>query len=239
MSPNNSLLFASLGFLVDNLWDTRNKMNVYDFATVWVILIVNAITGLLQAVLVGIVMAAFTFAYQYGQTTVIQSLISGDQFQSGIVRASFLGIRNLLCFSKTHDARPLSPSPADPGSTAEAQKLEHLGFLYVIVRLQRFLFFGSAAQVEDLVYTLLEQAAEEAAMHKKLRYILIDWTDVDGIDFTACNTIFTMLKKVESYNVMAIFTGMDEEVIEAVSRRRGLLCSFAHAPARCRFHTRS
>ena len=64
-------------------------MNVYDFVTVWVILLVNAFTGLLEAVLIGIVMAAFTFAYQYGQTTVIQSLISGDQFQSGIVRASF------------------------------------------------------------------------------------------------------------------------------------------------------
>ena len=103
------------------------------------------------------------------------------------------------------------------GSTAEAQKLEHLGFLYVIVRLQRFLFFGSAAQVEDLVETLLEQAAEEEAIHKRLRYILIDWTDVDGIDFTASNTIYTMLLKVQSYNVMAIFTGMDDDIIEAVS----------------------
>lgn len=87
----------------------------------------------------------------------------------------------------------------------------------MIVRLQRFLFFGSAAQVEDLVYTLLEQAAEEEIIHKKLRYILIDWADVDGIDFTACNTIFTMLRKVQSYNVTPIFTGMDEDVIDAVS----------------------
>lgn len=43
------LIFSAAGFLIENLWDARNKFNRYGFISIWVVWIANVIASMQRA----------------------------------------------------------------------------------------------------------------------------------------------------------------------------------------------
>jgi MFS superfamily sulfate permease-like transporter len=88
------LIYAGLPFLemvVQAYWRVTKK----EFVTILIILIVNAVTGLVEAtksrtlliaVGVGFLLSAFTFILQYAKTSVIRDSLLGQDYQSSVVR---------------------------------------------------------------------------------------------------------------------------------------------------------
>lgn len=122
------LIFAAAGFIVENLWDARLKFSRKEYLSIWAIVIVNALFGLAWAVLCGVVLAALIFAIAYSRGGAIKAVISGSEFRSSVVRPN-----------------------------QEDMKLEHVGTKAIIIQLHRYVFFGSAAYVNEVMNGLIKE----------------------------------------------------------------------------------
>ena len=103
-----------------------------EFIAIWTIVLVNAIVGfytpaaLLIAVVFGILMAAIIFMIQYSKVSVIRDVLSGQEFQSVVVR-----------------------------QYSEEKLLSRLGVRFKIIELQGYVFFGTANQVLDNIKSIV------------------------------------------------------------------------------------
>ena len=62
------LVFAGIGFLVENLWDSRKKLKKMEISVIWIILIIFVMTEqLIIAVVFGMVWSSTSFAFHYAR----------------------------------------------------------------------------------------------------------------------------------------------------------------------------
>ncbi|MEK6256663.1 MAG: SulP family inorganic anion transporter [Chloroflexota bacterium] len=112
------ILYIGLDFLVEWLYDTRNKLPRAEYFLVIAIVVVVGTFGFLWGVFVGIFMAVILFVVNYSQIDVIKHTFSGSTYQSNVDRA-------------VHHSRIIN---------------EHGEELYII-KLQGFVFFGTATHI--------------------------------------------------------------------------------------------
>lgn len=222
------LIYAGLGFIVENLIDTlvQDRFTTLEYLTVWAIVILSQTTSLLVAVVVGVMASFVLFALQYSKTGVVKAVLSGSDFQSSVVR-----------------------------SAQEDAKLEHLSAQVVIIKLKRYIFFGSANQITDLVWSILDDveasisdddegfSRDSVPPHDGLIHtIVMDFEDVYGIDFTACGALMELLQnlitpgKEDSENEQAqkLLDGREsvasEEAPRSIFSRNPVLRQFRRKP---------
>ena len=181
------VLYSALHLLVENIYDAYFRVTKLEFLAIWAILITNAVESLVLAVLIGIVLAALIFAIQYAQAGVIRAVISGSDYQSSVVR-----------------------------SAQEDRKLEHLGSQSLIIQLQRYIFFGSASQVQDLLHGLLEEQRENPNTVGRVQFFVFDWQHVHGIDYTAVGVFAELVKELRGLGTI-----VEEPAATDASRNRG------------------
>ena len=75
-------------------------------------------------------------------------------------------------------------------------------FLFLPLPLCRFLFFGSAVGVRELVMRFLEARLEKPEARRE-RYIMISFENVDGIDYTGAGIFFEIAKTCQADGVQA------------------------------------
>ena len=121
------LIYAGLPF-TELVIVAYQRVTKKEFFTIWLIILINAITGLknvtgslathslLIAVCSGFVLSAAGFIYQYARITVIRDVVSGQDFQSAVVRPY-----------------------------AEQRLVERLGKRYMVIELEGYIFFGSVS----------------------------------------------------------------------------------------------
>jgi SulP family sulfate permease len=112
------LFMLGLSFMAEWLIDYYKLLPRMDYILIWVMLIIIQVFEFLQAIGVGIVIAAILFVISYGSVDVIKSVFSGDTFHSHVER------------SKRHKK-----------FLVERGKQIH------ILRLQGYIFFGSIQRV--------------------------------------------------------------------------------------------
>ena len=78
------LIFAGAGFIVENLWDARLSLSLGEYATIWVIVLCNVVTGLLPAIFLGIILSAVLFAGKASSTNVVRFMVTRKSFQSKV-----------------------------------------------------------------------------------------------------------------------------------------------------------
>ena len=73
-----------LGFLVENLWDTRTKFEKLNYGAIWVVFVINVVMGewlsqyaLLIAIVSGLVWGVFAFAVHFARKSVTTASIPG------------------------------------------------------------------------------------------------------------------------------------------------------------------
>jgi len=137
------LLYAALPFFEKNLFASYFHLTKKEFASVWVIVLTNAIAGiwsnqsLLFAILAGIAISFLIFALQSSNIDIIRAEMTGKDYQSLVLR-----------------------------SFVEMHLLDRIGHRFVIIELQHFIFFGSATQLLDLAKALIrDQDPNNLATH--------------------------------------------------------------------------
>ncbi|MDX1616497.1 MAG: SulP family inorganic anion transporter [Candidatus Promineifilaceae bacterium] len=156
------LLYLGLLFLKDWVVDGWTRLSRIDYVIVLFILAVIIGVGFLEGVAVGVVSAVIMFAVAYSRIDVVRSELSGLQVGSRVTR-----------------------SPA-----ARAYLRRMLNRVYVL-KLQGFIFFGTADRLFNQIQERLEQRGQAPA-----EYVILDFGRVTGVDSTAVSTLVRLRQRL-------------------------------------------
>lgn len=194
------LLYLGLSLLWQWLYQAYFKLPLSDYLTVWVTLALIDAVGFLQGIAVGFVITVVLFMVRYSQVDVAKQVFSGATSRSNVER-----------------------SPAE-----EALLLQKGSQIYAL-ELQGFLFFGTAnyllSKVRDraLATKVDESAAPaSAAPTEPLRYAVIDFRQVSGLDSSAVLTFNKILKLARKYDFTLVLTNLLPEFEAALKQGQGL-----------------
>ena len=152
------LFFIGAGFLAEWLLDGWRRLPRSDYAVVVLILAVIDLWGYLQGVAAGVVAAAAIFVIRYSRVSTIASLMNGNEHRSNVDR-----------------------------SPHQTRLLREKGGATFVVKLQGYVFFGSANHLLETVRARVAEAGEAAL--PPLRFVLIDFRRVSGIDSSAAASL--------------------------------------------------
>ncbi|KAH9252948.1 hypothetical protein BASA81_009104 [Batrachochytrium salamandrivorans] len=177
------LIFAASGFIIDNLYDGLWIYTKKEYICMCAIVIINATVGMAWAVIGGMILSALIFAFSYSLQGSIKSIIPGSKFQSNVLRKE-----------------------------REEMKLEHLGQRAVVIQLHRFVFFGNASFLNEVIMGLIKEQ-EKSGDQQRAKYFVFDWAHVDSVDITASAVIFELVSRVTGCDGRkVIFTGLGSKL---------------------------
>ncbi len=179
------LLFLGLSFLREWLYESWFKLPRIDCVLILFILAVIGIFGFLHGVAVGVLIAVVIFVVRYSHVNVIKHVFSGLNYHSRVDR-----------------------------SPVERRILGQKGGSLYILKLQGFIFFGTA---NNLLEEIRKRANEEA--QAQLRYILLDFRFVNGVDSSAAASFTKMRQYSASHGYVLIFSNLSLVVIEQFKKR--------------------
>eukprot|EP00939_MAST-03C_sp_MAST-3C-sp1_P005112 g5112.t1 len=183
------VVWAGFGFIWMHAVVVYGRMPRLEYATILAIVLITALTQLTYAVVSGILLALLIFVWKYARRGAIRTITYGSESRSNVVR-----------------------------SYRDEQSLTHLGQLFVVVELHRFLFFGSVIGVQGEVKDVLRERSEKPAW-KRERYLLLDFHAVDGIDITATMVFTQIAKSCLAAGVEVLASGMNEKTRTKFSTR--------------------
>jgi SulP family sulfate permease len=172
------VIFMGLSFLVEWLVDARRTMPVREHAIVLVILAVIVGWGLLPGVALGLVLAVVLFAVSYSRTDIVRQTLTGAEFRSNVDRP-----------------------PVD------AEELRALGEQVHILRLQGFMFFGTASGLLEHIRSRIEDQDRPP-----VRFLVLDFRRVTGVDSSAVLAFRKVMQLAKVEGAELVFTALPDQV---------------------------
>lgn len=193
------LVFSAVGFLVENLWDTRRRFARLNFLAIWAVFVINVVTGevlpqyaLLIAIVSGLVWGLFAFAVHFARKSVTTASISGDQHCSTAIR-----------------------------SAAQEAKLGVLGVWYHIFSAQGYIFFGTASKLHRMFQAHVHDMHEKPRA-ERTKYLILDLSNVYGMDETAATILTKIQRLATQVSISLVWAGLADTVAKRLARA-GLL----------------
>jgi sulfate permease, SulP family len=181
MIAGGVLVFVGLSFMVEWVWDRRRSLPRVEFGVVLVILAVFIGRGFLPGVVVGLVLAVVLFAVSYGRIELVREVAFGETYHSNVDRP--------------------------PGERAA---LQAMGDLVQILRVNGFVFFGSANSLLERITKRVEAGAP--------RFLVIDFRRVTGVDSSAVVSFVKVVHLAEAAGFELVFTGASDRVRKQLER---------------------
>jgi len=178
------LLFMGLSFLVEWVIDARAHLPRIDYLLVLMILIAIASFGFLEGIAVGVLAAVVMFVVSYSQINAVKNTLSGATYRSKV-------------------ERPL----------VHRQTLQKRGGEIFILRLQGFIFFGTAQKLLDQIKERLNNPE-----HPRLRFVILDFRQVVLLDSSAVFSITRMKQLAESQNIHMVWTNLSANIIHLMEK---------------------
>ena len=172
------LLYLGLNLLIEWVYDGWYKFPRFDYFLVLAIVLIIALWGFLPGVGIGLVVACILFAFNYSRINVIKYELSGTAYRSNVER-----------------------------SWREQQILKERGDAIRILRLQGYIFFGTAYPLLDHIQKYIKSAGSAA-----VRFVLLDFSFVSGLDSSSV-LIFNKIKQIcEENNVILVFVHLRQKI---------------------------
>ncbi len=184
MIAGGLLIFLGLSFLIEFVYDTWYKLSKPEYLLIWLILIIIVTVGILEGVAVGILVATILFVLNYSRINVIHHTVNGANYQSHVMRPRLY-----------------------------QQLLRQRGDILYILKLQGFIFFGTATSLVANVRDRLEDP--DLA---RLQYLLLDFQLVTGIDSSAALSFSKLKQLVENQGITLVFTGLSPKIQTQLER---------------------
>jgi sulfate permease, SulP family len=178
------LLFLGLAFLAEWLYDAWFKLPTIDWLLILGIVTVIAAFGFLEGVLVGVGIAIILFVVNYSRVQVIRNMLDGTSYRSTVDRS--------------------------PG---ECQVLRQNGERVVVLRLQGFLFFGTA---HNLLNRIRQRLMDRSL--PQVRYLILDFAWVSGLDSSAVASFHRIKQLAEAQGVQLVLTQLSSEARRLLDR---------------------
>lgn len=177
------LISLGLNFMYEWLFEGWFKFSLTDFLVVLAIFFTVVFSDLLRGVGLGMVLMVIMFAVSYSKTNVIRSVLTGKVFQSNV-------------------DRPLK----------HVQYLREQGDQLLVLRLQGYIFFGTAHSIYEWVKEHIQ------TKYTQTRYLVIDFAQTYGIDSSAAK-VFTKLRYLSQANRFnLIFVALNEKMLKKFAR---------------------
>jgi SulP family sulfate permease len=167
------IAFLGFDFLLDWLYGTWRKLKRFEYMIVVLIFGVSITAGFLEGVAVGILASSVLFILEYSRIQVVKHALSGQHFRSNVDRAG-----------------------------PQLARLQDLGSQILVLKLQGFIFFGTATRLLDRVRARLERTDEP------LRFLVLDFRLVSGLDSSAVMSFIKMNQLAESHSFQMIFANL-------------------------------
>jgi len=178
------LLFLGFSFLYQWLVESWLKLPKTDCVLIWLILIAINTFGFLEGVGIGILVAVVIFVYHYSRVSVVKQALSGIHYHSNVDR-----------------------------TPEQQQTLAAKGNALYILKLQGFIFFGTANNLHDQV---CRRATAENM--PPLLYAALGFRFVNGVDSSAANSFAKMKLYAESHDYVLIFSGLSAILLKEFRR---------------------
>ncbi len=174
MIAGGLLIFLGFSFLIEWLYDAWFKLPKLDYLLIWLILVVIASIGFLEGVAVGILVATIVFVVNYSRINVIHHAATGTNYHSHIMRPRLY-----------------------------RQLLRQRGDIFIILKLQGYIFFGTA----DRLVAQIKKRLDDPEL-PRLQYLLLDFQLVTGIDSSASLSFSKLKQLIENQGITLVFTGL-------------------------------
>jgi len=178
------LLFMGLSFLVEWVIDARVHLPKIDYLLVLMILLAIASIGFLEGIAIGVLAAVVMFVVSYSQINAVKHTLSGETYRSKV-------------------ERPL----------AHRQILQKKGGEILILRLQGFIFFGTAQKLLDRIKERLGNPDLP-----QLHYVILDFRQVVLIDSSAVFSITRMKQLAEVQNIHMVWTNLTPAIVRLLEK---------------------
>ena len=189
------LVFLGLIFIYDWVLSGWRDHATSDYLLIVTIALVIVIFGVLEGVALGIVLAAILFTTNYSRINVVRQSLAGDEIESNVDR------------------------PIEERRTLRA----HADCIHVM-KLQGFIFFGTAHRLFEQVKERVTRASEPS-----VRFLILDFRRVIRIDSSAENSLIKILRLTRAEEVNLVLTNLSRELQQTVSeaaRAYGLESAF-------------
>lgn len=172
--PAGLLMYFGLQFMKDWLLDSWFKLPRQDYAIVLVIALAAALFGLLTGIGLGLALAMSFFVLEYSRMDIIKQKLSGGVHRSNLDR-----------------------------SFAENQYLQREGEKILIMRLQGYLFFGTAYRFYEHVKRIISAGAKDHT-----RFIVLDFKSVRGFDVSTINDFRKLKQLTDRHEIELLFSSV-------------------------------
>lgn len=172
------LLYLGLSLLVDWVIDGWSRLSRLDYFLVIAIVVIVGTWGFLPGVAFGVVVACMMFAFNYSRIDVVKHALTGAVYHSNVERS--------------HPQRNL---------------LKEQGHQIRILRLQGFIFFGTAYPLLSYVQGILGGREGSPA-----RFFVFDFSAVHGLDSSSAVSFARMSSLLKSASATLLLVGLRPEV---------------------------
>ena len=181
------IIVMALGFLLEWLYRSWRRMGLADFSILFLVFITIAFGNLMEAIGIGTVAGAGLFVVRYSKIGVTRNVLSGATYRSTVDRAE-----------------------------PQLRVLREHGDQVLILRLQGFVFFGTANTLVTEVRRRLADGARPA-----LRYLIFDFRLVTGMDASAIAGFTKLLQYAEDRQFTMVLC-RPSDAIAALLKRDGI-----------------
>jgi sulfate permease, SulP family len=173
-------LLIFLGWSLVERWliEARKQLPQLEYLVVVIIVLVVASIGFLEGVLVGLLGAIVLFVVNYSRINVVRFALSGKQRHSNVER-----------------------------NTLESHYLREQGEVMLILKLQGYLFFGTASALVARIEERLEDRSLPA-----LRFAVLDFAQVTDLDSSAALSFMKLAQKATKDDFYLILTGLNDDM---------------------------
>jgi sulfate permease, SulP family len=178
------VVWVGLSLVIDWLFRAFPRLPRPEFAVVVLIFAVIAIAGLAWGLAVGLVAAAILFVVEYSRIEIVRTVMTGADYQS-----------------------------ARDTSEPRRRALRGSGDAILIVRLQGFLFFGTADRMRRRM-----RHAIENPVGRSIRFLVIDFRRVSGLDSSTAVSFVQLAQASGPSLFTLVCCGMSPAVRAAIGR---------------------
>ena len=181
-----SLIFL-LGYelLVEALIDTWNKLNRFEYLTVVIIVFTMGIFDFVLGIIVGILIACFSFLVDSTKLQTINGEYNGNVAKSTVYR-----------------------------DYVQTKFLDGIGEQIYVLKLQNLLFFGTILSIEEKIEKLL-QISNKDATKRRIKYLILDFKNInaDNIDYSAAEGFNRIKRFTETKKIKLIISSIRERAV--------------------------
>lgn len=178
------LLMIGIKLLIEWVIQAWFKFPHLDYALILIILVSIAIWGFISGVGIGVMIACALFIFRYSQHQVIRHQFSGATYLSRACRSS-----------------------------PEQNLLRLQGDQIQILRLQGYLFFGTANMLLEQVSQRLQDVALPS-----IRFLVVDFGLVSGLDSSAVLSFIKMRQLVQRQSVQLVLTHLNAKILQQLQQ---------------------